>query len=186
MQINTSVRLTCNSGHRCDAPSCVNCSRRYAGRLAGRILSGVSGVLYSVEITPNLSGLPAFWKWCVAVRNLIDYQRRQNILWLRCGIYVWFSRDNRVRGIATLDPAGPTEFMRTLNARWPFSVREIGSDNLRNAIYESIRPGVVSDVRPQNGRYQTLKLAIWPRRRIDPLSPRPSRHREIEPMPIIF
>ena len=49
--------------------------------------------------------------------------------------------------------------------RWPTTLHAIDPTKVREEIYGVIRPGRIADFGSTRGRYQPLKLAVWPKRR---------------------
>jgi hypothetical protein len=50
--------------------------------------------------------------------------------------------------------------------RWPTTLHAIDPTKVREEIYGVIRPGRIADFGSTRGRYQPLKLAVWPKRRV--------------------
>jgi hypothetical protein len=184
------MKPKCRSQNRCALTSCASCARRYANRLARRILAHGAKNLHIVEIDISACSPLDFRTWRVAARNILDHLRRSNwnSWWRDCGLHVWLGADGKLRGVAFLGAVTPHEFNSAFGSRWPTALRPISSDNLRNEIFGAVRPGVIVPAE-SSSRYQALKLAIWPRRRSPPkkssISAVISDH-HIEPMPILI
>jgi hypothetical protein len=177
----------CRSQHRCALTSCASCARRYASRLSRRILAHEARNLHVVEIGIGTSHVSDFHSWRIEARNLIDYRRRTSRWWCESGLHVWLAHDSRLLGVVTLGSVTAEEFILAFTSRWPTALRPISSDNLRNEIFGAVRPGVITPA--GSSRYQSLKLAIWPRRRVSPTKSSISSAtsgRHVEPMPVLI
>ncbi len=98
-------------------------------------------------------------------------------------MWVWQGQDGRVRGIVSLG-CTETEFSAAFR-RWPTTLRSIAASDLKAEIMAAIHPGMIF-IGPVTGRYQRLKLFVWPRkpmRRV--LAPVVPEEHWIEPMPVL-
>jgi hypothetical protein len=179
----------CSSQSRCCQVSCRKCSKRYATRLARRILATAPRRLFSVEFATTLSPVE-FRLWRICTRNTIDGQRRGRVShwWSDVSLCVWLGQDGRVRGITSLGSITEAEFADAF-ARWPVTLRRIELHDLRAEVHAVIRPGMIASLDGPS-RYQRVKFTLWPKRRAQ-TRPRQSQasftlHREIAPMPVIF
>jgi hypothetical protein len=183
------MKLSCCSQHRCASLACAVCARRYAARAAKRIATEHCHSLFALEIDAGLSGVTAFWTWCVAARNRLDYLRRQDRDWRTIGMSVWLCSDNRVRGIVGLEGMTPNVFMAAF-ARWSVTLRPINPADLRAEITAVTRPEMITRGLALEGRYQRLTLSIRPARSSQ--GPRGTFHRqrtslrELAPMPVVL
>jgi hypothetical protein len=159
-----SMTRKCCSQNRCALKTCAPCSRRYAKHIARRIQSTGTHKLYAVEIDIALLSPAGFWSWRVEVRNVIDYRRRTNRWWRNCGLNVWLGADQRLRGIVFLGPVAPVDFLAAFS-RWQTTLRPVDPTVLRETIYSIVRPGMIATMPTSEARYQSLKLAVWPRRK---------------------
>lgn len=187
--INNSMKSNCCSQNRCAGLKCVSCARRYARLVSRRIRSTASGGLYGIEIKTSFGGPADFWSWRIEARNVLDYRRRTSRWWRECCLHVWLANDGSLHGIVALGGLTLEEFIDTFGSRWPTTLRSIGQENLQNEVYAASRPGQIATSPWIGGRYQGLKLAIWPRRQR--AVARQSAPRElpvvgIEPMPVLF
>jgi hypothetical protein len=181
------VRPKCISANRCARTDCRPCSKRYATRLARRILRAAPRRLFAVEFATVLSPVE-FRSWRTSARNIIDYQRRVSHWWGDVSLCAWLGQDGRIRGIASLNSITETEFADAF-ARWPVTLRRIEPDDLRAEVLAVIRPGMIASL-DGPGRYQPIKFTLWPKRcaRRSPRQSQPSfsLHREIAPMPMLL
>jgi hypothetical protein len=179
----------CCSNNRCAEIDCASCSRRYATRLARRILATSPRRLFVIEVGVSFPSLTGFWNWRTQIRNLIDHRRRVDGWWNPVELHVWLTHDGRVRGVMVLDALTETEFLSALNARWPTTLRPIGPGHLRDSIYAAVQPEVIATSGPHQARYQFRKLAILARRRRSVMTPNiaaPCLVHSLEPMPVLF
>lgn len=182
------MKVPCCSQHRCGRLTCAACARRYSSRVAKRIAREHPRDLFVIDIDAGLAGLSTFWTWCVAVRNRLDYLRRQDQSWREVGLMVWLSGDNHVRGIVGLGDNSPEWFIEAFR-RWRVSLRPISVAALQTEIAAITRPEMMARRMPPGGRYQNLKLAIRPARPTG--SAHLGRHRvrrppELVPMPVVL
>jgi hypothetical protein len=182
------MKVPCCSQHRCGRLICAACARRYSGRVAKRIAHEHPRNLFAILVDPDLTGLSGFWTWCVAARNRFDYLRRQDQSWRRVGLTVWLCTDNCVRGIVGLGGNPPKRFIDAFG-RWRVSLRPIREAALKAEIAAITRPEMMTRPMPVGGRYQNLKLAIWPARPMG--SPHSDRHHlrhhpDLAPMPVVL
>ena len=177
----------CSSQSRCCQVSCRKCSKRYATRLARRILRTAPRRLFTVEFSTTLSPLE-FRSWRISARNTIDYQRRASHWWGDVSLCAWLGQDGRIRGIASLNSITEAEFADTF-ARSPITLRRIEPHDLRAEVHAAIRPGMIASL-DGPGRYQPIKFTLWPKRcvRQSHRQPQPSfsLHRGIAPMPVLL
>lgn len=157
------MKASCSSQHRCASRTCAVCARRYAARAAKRIADEHCYGLFALEIDADLSGVSAFWTWCVAARNRLDYLRRQDRGWRAVGMSVWLCTDNRVRGVIGLEGIAPDFFMAAF-ARWSVTLRPISPADLRAEITAVTRPEMMIRGWTLERRYQRLTLSIRPAR----------------------
>jgi hypothetical protein len=138
--------------------------------ISRRILAHDPGRLFALTIEPNLAGIGEFSGWRTAIRNVVDYRRRQYRWWRGVGIWCWLSEDDCIRGIASIGSVTESEFCGAFANRWPVSVRPITPSNLRHVMYwEALRPSVIVEAGPQQGRYQHIKITIEPQRTRGPM-----------------
>jgi hypothetical protein len=177
----------CSSQNRCLSTSCNPCSRRYASRLARCVLSRGPRRLYAVEIETTIPSPCGFGRWRTAFRNVVDYHRRGSRYWNDLGTWLWLSGDGRVQGVASLGSVTEAEFIAAVGRRWPTTLRLINPQRLRDEIIAVVRPGVIH---PGSGagRYQSIRTAIWPRRKPTLGGPPPLlvSNRYLKPMPILM
>jgi hypothetical protein len=79
--------------------------------------------------------------------------------------------------------------MDAFGSRWPTTLRPIEPGSLENEVYAASRPGQIATSPWIGGRYQGLKLAIWPRRHrsiVRQSAPPELPAGCIEPMPVLF
>lgn len=178
----------CTSQIRCSSISCERCARRYSNRVARRILATNPRNLFALEVDAALPSLPAFCCWRVEARNWIDHRRRASAYWKSAGLYVWLSQDSWVRGVIALNALTRNEVEIAFGGRWPSTLRKVDHAYLHHHIYAAVRPNVISIYGPDRARYQSRKLAIWPRREPVLGKPRlsPRKNNFIEPMPILI
>ncbi len=167
--------------HRPSDPHCPICAGRYARRVARSIVASKPRNLAAVEFKTDLD-IGEFDPFRVAVRNLIDFQRRECRWWRDFRLWGWLSSDGHVRGVAALDALQPDEFVDAF-LRWPMSVRRIGVEEVEAAVVAAVRPGVIASA----GRgYQQVKLVIGPKGVARVAAPVISvQRRVIEPMPVL-
>jgi hypothetical protein len=177
---------TCCSQSRCARTDCAVCTRRYAGQLAKRIQACATGKLFAIEMRLPASTLADFWSFRVGARNFIDHRRRADQWWRDFMLQVWLCQDGRVRGVGRLVSLTDTEVLEAFQSRWPTTIRPLSSENLRSEIVQIVHPGSLSSAE-LSARYQSMKLAIWPRREKRKATARLEQSRyELEPMPIVF
>jgi hypothetical protein len=176
---------TCCSQSRCTRIDCAVCARRYAGRLAKRIQTTATGKFFAIELSLPSPSLADFWSFRVEARNFIDHRRRSDQWWREFMLQVWLCQ-HELRGIGSLGSLIESEVLEAFQTRWPTSIRPLSSENLRLEIVQIVRPGLLP-LAEMSARYQSLKLAIWPRREKRMSAPRlqPPRY-DLEPMPIVF
>lgn len=188
-RINSLMKVSCCSQHRCASLACAVCARRYAARAAKQIAGEHCCGLFALEIDADLSGVSDFWRWCVAARNRLDYLRRQDRGWRTVGISVWLGSDNSVRGVIGLEGMAPDFFVAAF-ARWSVTLRPIGPSDLRAEITAATRPEMIARGLALEGRYQRLTLSIRPAR--SSREPRRLVRRtrsvrgELAPMPVVL
>ncbi|MPR12027.1 hypothetical protein [Microvirga tunisiensis] len=144
--------------------------------------------LHAVEIDIAPSRWADFWSWRIEARNVIDYRRRTSRWWRHCGLIVWLGADQKLRGVVFLGAVAPVDFLAAFS-RWPMTLRPISPAVLREAIHGFVKPGMIAAMPTSKARYQSLKLAIWPRRNaIKTRSPVPVQIPQvyIEPMPVLI
>jgi hypothetical protein len=184
--INTIMTKCCSSRSRCARTDCAVCTRRYAGRLSRRILTIASGKLFAIELQLPSPSLADFWTFRVEARNFIDHRRRCCPWWRALMLHLWLSQDGRVCGIGSLGSLTSSEVLEALQPRWPTSIRPLSSENLRSEIVQIVRPDLLPSA-DLSARYQSMKLAIWPRREKRKATLRIELPRyDLEPMPIVF
>jgi hypothetical protein len=183
--INTDMKR-CQSQSRCGEITCEVCARRYAGRLAKRIQTTATGKFFAIELLLPSPSLADFWRFRIDGRNFVDYRRRQCRWWNEFMLQVWLCQGGRVRGVGSLGSLTDTEVLEAFQSRWPTSIWPLDSENLRLGIVQIVRPGSLSSAE-LSARYQSMKLAIWPRRekRMSPRRLQQPRY-NLEPMPIVF
>lgn len=182
------MKVSCCSQHRCCRLTCTACARRYFSNVAKRIAREHPSDLFVIEVDAQLTGLSSFWTWCVAVRNRLDYLRRQAQSWHGVGLTVWLCTDNRVRGIVGLGGNSAERFIKALD-RWLVSLRPINVVALRTEVTAITRPEMMTRRMPVGGRYQRLKLAIRPARPTGSAQPgrlRMRRPPDLAPMPVLL
>jgi hypothetical protein len=157
------MRASCCSQRRCASLTCTPCARRYAARVAKRIAAEHCRGLFALEIDAGLAGVSAFWTWCVAARNRLDYLRRQDRDWHSVGMSVWLCSDNRVRGVIGLEGMAQDFFVAAF-ARWSVTLRRVSPADLRTEITAVTRPEMITRGLTLEGRYQRLTLSIRPAR----------------------
>ncbi|MGH1587307.1 hypothetical protein ACRBEV_01845 [Methylobacterium phyllosphaerae] len=156
--------------------------------MANRVVRDHPSDLFVIEVDAELTGLSSFWTWCVAVRNRLDYLRRQDQSWRGVGLMVWLCTDDRVRGIVGLGGNSPERFIDAFN-RWLVSLRPISVTVLRTEIATIARPEMVTGCMPLNGRYQRLKLTIRRHQRPGSIHLgrlRARRQHDHAPMPVVL
>jgi hypothetical protein len=178
----------CCSRNRCSLTSCNPCTRRYAKRIAQRIHAVGNHNLHAVEIDFAPSSAIDFRSWRIEARNVIDHRRRTSRWWRNCGMNVWLGADQRLRGIVFLGTVAPVDFLAAFS-RWQTTLRPVDPTVLRETIYRIVRPGMIAAMPTSKARYQSLKLAIWPRRK--PTMTRSQVQERasavyIEPMPVLI
>jgi hypothetical protein len=77
------------------------------------------------------------------------------------GLHFWLSSDGHARGILTFTGPIPTDLVEAFTSRWPIRMRVIEVEELRVAIYNALKPSVISHAR---GSRAEARLSIWPRR----------------------
>lgn len=176
----------CLRQNRCARITCERCARRYSAQIARRVLGAASGSLAATEIHTNCAPSD-FHSWRIAVRNLVDHQRRQSRWWRRFALHVWLSADGEVRGICTLGDLTVEEVRSDFVARKPTNLRPLDKADLRNAVYAAVAPSVIAPVNGY-GRYQSIKLSVGPRRTHPCPSPSSAAQQDrfLEAMPIIL
>lgn len=183
------MKVSCCSQHRCASLTCAVCARRYAARAAKRIEAEHCCGLFALEIDAELSDVSAFWRWCVAMRNRLDYLRRQDRGWRAIGMSVWLCSDNRVRGVIGLGGIAPDFFLAAL-ARWSVTLRPINPADLRAEITVVTRPEMITRCLILEGRDQRLTLSIRParssQRSCRPVRRTRSVRGELAPMPVVL
>jgi hypothetical protein len=179
----------CRSANRCSDLQCLGCVWRYCRFQAIRILNQSTGPLYTISLTIPDPSPEGFRASRVELRNRVDYLRRTDLRWRKCGFHGWLQRDGTVRCIASLGMLGRGEVEKGLE-RWSATLGpEIGHDDLRVAIWGGVKPSAVFK-EAGGARYQGIKLNIWPRR--DPVRPKRacspflSHQYEADPMPVAF
>ncbi len=183
------MRTNWCSSNRCEQITCEHCARRYACRITRRLLTKATGSLRVIEIDITASQYTDFWAWRVEARNLVDYRRRENRWWAGFIIAVWWSADRSVRGVVSLGSLTASEVLSAFDARWRTGIRPIEPTDLRREISAFIDPGVIALSPSPHGRYQALKLSIWPQRSRTKTPPVRGEHLptlNIEPMPILI
>jgi hypothetical protein len=156
---------SCSSVRRCYSLACEPCAWRYSLNISRRILAHDHRRLFAMSIQPNVAEIGEFSGWRTAVRNTIDYRRGECRWWRDLGVWGWLGADGSVRGIVSLGSVTEGEFCGVFGRRWPISVRPITPTNLRHVIYwEAMRPSVIVEAGPQQGRYQHIKITIEPQR----------------------
>jgi hypothetical protein len=177
---------TCCSQSRCARTDCAVCTRRYAGQLAKRIQACATGKLFAIEMRLPSPSLADFWSFRVGARNFIDHRRRLDQWWREFMLQVWLCQDGRVRGVGSLGSLTETEVLEAFQSRWPTSIRHLDSGNLGSEIVQTVRADLLPSA-DMSARYQSIKLAIWPRREKRKATPRLEQPRyDLEPMPIVF
>ncbi|MFL5201045.1 MAG: hypothetical protein ACJ8B9_03010 [Microvirga sp.] len=141
-----------------------------------------------VEIKLALPSFADFWSWRVEARNVVDYRRRTDRWWRDLALNVWLNEDGMIRGIVTLGPVTPDEFLAVVS-RWPTALRPITPSTLRDELYAIVQPSRFAFPALPPRRYQGLKLTIAARRNA-PKTVTPLRDkavsRNLEPMPILL
>jgi hypothetical protein len=94
----------------------------------------------------------------------MDHRRRTSKWWRHCGLFVWLGADHKLRGVVFLEAVAPVDFLAAFS-RWPTTLRPVDPTVLRETIYSIVRPGMIAAMPTSKARYQSLKLAIWPRRK---------------------
>ncbi len=152
----------CSSAHRCARTSCEPCAWRYSLHISRRILAAHPRQLYVVTIEAFLHDPTAFRSWRVRLRNVVDHRRRACRWWREVGLWLWLGADGRVRGIVSLGAVTEEEFIEVIERRWPTTLRPIDVEELRSEVYFAVRPGIIFDTGPHQGRYQAIRLAVEP------------------------
>ncbi len=143
---------------------------------------------YAVEINIAPTSPADFSTWRIEARNVIDYRRRINRWWRNCGLTVWLGADQRLRGIVFLGPVAPVDFLAAFS-RWPMTLRPVSPTVLWEAINGFVKPGMIAAMPTSKARYQSLKLAVWPRRKVvktRSLVQERTPTAYIEPMPVLI
>ena len=98
---------------------------------------------------------------------------------------MWLGADGQVRGIVSLDAVAPKEFEHAFR-RWEPTLRRIGPEEVADAVYEAVRPGVVAEVDGrgyQSGRFtvkpKTVRCVVRPPLRLGEVA-------VVEPMPLLL
>jgi hypothetical protein len=141
-----------------------------------------------VEIKLAPSSFADFWSWRVEARNVVDYRRRTDRWWRDLTLNVWINADGMVRGIVTLGPVTPDEFLAVFS-RWPTELRPITPLSVRDEIYAIVQPSQLAFPAVPSRRYQGLKLTIAARRKGTKTISLPSPKAVspyFEPMPILL
>lgn len=183
------MRTECCSRHRCEQITCRPCARRYAGRMARRLLSKATGPLYVIKVDLAASEYAAFWRWRIEARNLVDHRRRVDRWWRDFVVTVWLSADGHARGIVGLGSLTPAEVLSAFNTRWTTAIRLIELVELRTEVLAAVHPAVIAAPPCRSGRYQSLKFSIWSQQRgtgiqASPVSYAPNSY--FEPMPVLI
>jgi hypothetical protein len=145
--------------------------------------------LYGIEIKTSFDGPANFWSWRIEARNVFDYRRRTSRWWRECCLHVWLGNDGGLLGIAALGGLIQEKFITAFGSRWPTTLRLIEPKDLPNEVYAASRPGQIATSPWIGGRYQGLKLAIWPRRsrtRARQSTAAIAPDTWIEPMPVLI
>jgi hypothetical protein len=167
------MKSRCSSNRRCYSPSCESCAWRYSLGISRRILRHSPRRLFALTTAPNLLSPADFPCWRVQVRNLLDYRHRASKWWSDVGVWSWLSADGQVRGVTCLGSVADEEFLDVFGRRWPAALRVIDSVDLRHSLYlDALRPGVILDSGLGRSRYQPIKLAIQPPRKVSLASAR--------------
>lgn len=177
----------CCSQHRCSQIACEVCARRYASRFTRQILRTCPRNLATISIDPKFQSIPDFRQWRIEARNLLDYRRRQNRWFRELGLWVWRCQDGQIRGVISLAAVTTDEFKAAFDRRWPTTLRPIDPAALRDDVISVLQPDMIS-AGESNGRYQSLKLWIWPRNPMRKKSAlvAPIHGAWIEPMPVLL
>jgi hypothetical protein len=182
------MEVLCCSQHRCGRLTCAACAGRYSGRIAKRIAREHPRDPFVTEVDADLTGISAFWTWCAAARNRLDYLRRQDQCWRGVGLTVWLCADDRVRGIVGLGGNPPEWFIEAFG-RWCVSLRPISAAAVRTEVTAITRPEMMTRRMPVGGRYQSLKLTIRPARPVGSarlIRRRLHRPHDLAPMPVVL
>jgi hypothetical protein len=181
--------MKCRSQHRCGRIACGPCSRRYATHIARRIQGAGTGSFCAIEIAAEVFSPAEFQTWRVRIRNALDYRRRADRWWRDFGMIVWCSAVGDIRGIVRLGPLTGFEVTSAFDSRWATNLRAIEPTELRSEILAAIDPAVIAATASPGGRYQAVKLSIWPQPSRARTPPLPAAHPStalIEPMPILI
>lgn len=181
--------MKCRSQHRCGRVACGPCSRRYAAHIARRLRHTGNGSFHAIEIAAEVLSPADFQTWRVQVRNALDYRRRGDRWWRDFGMIVWCSAVGDIRGIVRIGSLTGLEVTSAFDSRWATNLRAIEPAELRSEILAAIDPAVISAPASPGGRYQAVKLSIWPQRPRARTPPLPAAHLStalIEPMPILI
>jgi hypothetical protein len=154
------VKVPCSSDHRCAKIACTPCSKRAASRLSRRIVHTGCRNFIAIEIDAAIASTADFRKWRIEARNILDCRRRESRWWRDTGLWVWRQNCGQVRGIIGLGSVLSNEFMEAFDRRWPTTLRSIAASDLKSEIVGAILPGIYAG--PVAGRYQALKLSVWP------------------------
>lgn len=175
------------SRHRCGHIACEVCARRYASRFTRQILQACPRNLATIELDPKIQSSADFRQWRIEVRNLLDYRRRQNRWYRELGLWVWHCQDGKIRGVISLAAVTKDEFKAAFDRRWPTTLRPIDPATLRNDVISVLQPDMIY-AGEANGRYQSLKLWIWPQSPMRKKSAlvTPIYEAWIEPMPVLL
>ena len=150
----------CTSAHRCASPVCEPCAWRYSLRITRRIHAHDPRRLHALTITAGLHDAANFFRWRVAVRNLVDHRRRECSWWKSVGLWTWLSADGAVRGFTILGSISEAEFGTAFSRRWPTTLRLIETRTMREEIYRAVHPGEIAPGGP--GRYQPIRAVVEP------------------------
>jgi len=182
------MKRKCCSANRCGLITCTPCARRYAKRIAHRIQAMGTHNLHAVEIDIASTSPADFSTWRIEARNVIDYCRRTSRWWRHCGLIVWLGADHKLRGVVFLGSVAPVDFLAAFS-RWPTTTRPMSPALLREAIHGFVKPGMIATIPLSKARYQSLKLAVWPRRKATKTRSLVQERAPtvyIEPMPVLI
>jgi hypothetical protein len=118
---------------------------------------------------------------------MIDHRRRCALTgreWRSVGLYGWLQAEGTIRGLIALGDLSLGEVETGLSRRWPTSFPQIESTTLRIEVFWSLHPIRIWSGGPAQGRYQGVKIAIWP---VRPAAIVPSAaQNDLSPMPMLL
>jgi hypothetical protein len=179
----------CCSANRCARIECPTCARRYARRVARDLLSSATGQIYAISIAAGIGSLDDFRQWRVSLWNIVSYRRNVCRWWNDIHMRSWCGRDGCIRGIIVLGSVTENEFLTTLGARWPMTLRSIRLVALYDELYAVVCPDVILADDPTHARYQPRQMTVRPHRvratqkhPVDPMMCNPFD----DPMPLLI